>query len=473
MTQLPQIKQVKLRCSSLDALFSCTPSILGDDPNLIIRIGSSNDTAQVGKVIHELAEGYVQRAKFNIRDALAAAGMRLDAEDEIAKLMMYLMKGWDELKVYFPTPMVEAVVKAPPLLVDSTMYELAGTCDVLSPVGTHDAIFADWKSGFLDDSYHQQMAGYAYCIWCEMGRPDDAVLTGIVFFLRHRYYRIIKFDKDKLLRWEYDLTHNVLASGKFRPGKTCKYCDLYSSCPARAAVVHGTIDAILGGNGVTEAHKAWLADAKVRIATLTAQNKHDPEVGKIVEDLLFKHKLLQQLLDETHSLVRDAVKRVDGIPLPNGYQLVVRRLEIDRVIPEKAMTVLRQRLSDLQIMGSMSISLPKLVSCYAAAASGTSKGEARDALIKALAEAGAIATTTQERMEEVEVSLPQGGKSNVNSGSSDSQPKPKRGRPRKCNGAGGSQPSVDGCQPTAGGNAPSIAGDSGGDGADRGTASEG
>ena len=391
--------------------------------------------------------------------------MRLDAEEEIAKLMMYLMKGWDELKVYFPTPMVEAVVKAPPLLVGETEYEVAGTCDVLSPVGTHDAIFADWKSGFLDDSYHQQMAGYAYCIWCEMGRPDDAVLTGVVFFLRHRYYRIIKFDKDKMLRWEYDLMHNVLASNKYRPGKTCKYCELYNSCPARTAVVHGTIDAILGGNGVTEEHRSWLTEAKVRIATLTAQNKHDPEVGKVVEDLLFKHKLLQQLLDETHAIIRDAAKRVDGIPLPNGYQLAVRQLEIDRVIPEKAMTVLRQRMSDKQIIQAMTISLPKLVNSYAG--NGTSKVDARDALIKALAEASAISTTIQERMEEVEVSLPQGA-TNGDTGSDDPQSNPKPRKYRKRARAGGGKPAVDGCQPTAGGAAPISPQDSGGAGADRG-----
>lgn len=403
---LPVAPQVKsLRCSSLDAVFGCTPSVLGDG----VRISSDNDGATVGKIVHSMGEDYVTRGKFDLKNAVAAEGLDDSAEEEIAKLMIYLMKAWEEVKQYFPTPKTECIVKSDPLDVNGITYQIQGTCDVLSPLGACNAIFLDYKSGFLDDSYHHQMAGYAYSIWCVMGRPENTIITGIVIFLRHRYYRVVKFTADSLRQWEYDLIHNVLPStGKFKVGKTCRYCELRHGCAARSAVVNGTLNAVMTPNACQpgDPYVAFMQRVGAMLDTLTPDQKSDPEVGQLVSEMLFRIKLAQQAIDDAHGLLRATVQRVSGIPLGNNLELALRKVEVQSLIPSKAMRVLRQHLSDSQIADAMRLSLPKLATAYAASFAKGEKAKSKNILYDALTSAGAIKTSIQERMEEIEISLP-------------------------------------------------------------------
>jgi hypothetical protein len=198
-----------IRCSSLDSVFACTPSVIGQDGE--VRVNSSGEEAEVGKAVHALAASFVKSGSFDLKGECLRRG--IEDDEEVAKLIGYACRAWEELARFFPMPRTERKVEGPVLATRTGEYIVAGTCDVLSGVGTSDAMFLDWKSGFVDDGYRHQMTGYAYGAWNLLGRPAQSVITGIVAFLRHRYYRVVQYTPAMLEEWENDLTHNVLGHG--------------------------------------------------------------------------------------------------------------------------------------------------------------------------------------------------------------------------------------------------------------------
>ena len=128
-----------LRCSSMDDLFACTPAVLNRSE---VRINPHHDAADLGKAVHEMAAEYVNSGSFNVNSTLHHYGVDESAREEVLALMEYAQRAWDELGEYFQQPRTEAVVKSDELM--GGQYQLAGTTDVVSPLGTQSAIFTDW-----------------------------------------------------------------------------------------------------------------------------------------------------------------------------------------------------------------------------------------------------------------------------------------------------------------------------------------
>ena len=413
----------KLRCSALDALWCCTPSVLADGPD-IIRISRSGKPAEVGKLCHDCGEGIAKETGYDIKQL--ASRYELDEEDVEGcyPLLNYGQRAWDELKQYFPQPQVEAHVTGPEIIgADGNTYQIAGTIDVCSPSGGDQAIFLDWKSGYIDDGYHQQMAGYAYLLWNFMGRPDKIQITGIVVFMRHRYYRVLKYTAGSLAQWEHDLLYNVLGSpDEYRPSTKCRFCDLFATCQARQAIVNGTIDTVLGVRNPDD-DPGWYDRGKQVLSQLTEDNKDNKTVGEMVSDLIFRIRLTQRAIDDAKAMLRDAVNRVGPIRTThvddddgNDAYLTLREVS-SRFINDNrsAMAVLRQFLSDSQIADCSKLSVPKLLETYAKNTQKGTKKDARERMTKTLEDAGLIGERISKRLEEVE--LPNEGETNGNDSS--------------------------------------------------------
>lgn len=402
MTILQQAPTVrKLRCSSLDGLFACTPSVLSDDPSYV-RINPLNEAADMGNAVHQLAANMIEGKPVDIREVSDFYEMD---EEEVTGVYGYAERAWIELEKFFENPQVETLVQSAVLDVAGQQFQITGTCDVVSPIGSTNAIFLDWKTGYLDDSYHQQMIGYAYCIWCEMGKPEECTITGIVAFLRHRYYRVVKFDATRLKAWEYDLTHNVLpAINTFRPGKTCRYCELYASCSARNAMVGSSIQTLMFPS---KANASNLTNAVSMLAKVGPATRDDPAVGELLNQLTVNLKLAEQQIDNTKEMIRMAVQRAGYVTMPGELAMMVRSLEIDKIVPPKAIKVLRTLVSERDILDAMSLSLPKLLAAKRKGAAKGQKGVAADQLKDELRKAGAIKTNIQERLEMIDLSQAQ------------------------------------------------------------------
>jgi hypothetical protein len=411
-----------VRCSSLDSLFSCPASILASGPALI-RIAAENEAASLGKAVHECCATLIPKGAYDLTAAAERHGISEEAKSEAVHLLFYAAKAWTVLAKYFnPDPdqrITEAGISGPVLDAAGEQYQIAGNIDLCSPVDQDKAIFLDWKSGYIDDGFYQQMSGYAYLLWCHMGRPARVSITGVVVFLRHQYWRVLRYNAETLSQWEHDLVHNLLSRpDSFRPGRACPHCELFATCPARQAVSIQTIRDILGGDTEHPDRPGWWDRAKSVMSQLTVDNKAEKVVGETVSDVVFRIRMLSSLIDAARDVLRDSIKRVGPIPLGDGVQLALRPVFIEKIKSEVAIPLLRNYLSDGQLADCMTLSLPKILTAYANSKPGESgwkKSGARKMLHGQLLDAGAVIVTRQERMEEVH-SDPQETEDGNNSG---------------------------------------------------------
>lgn len=399
----PKDEKRIIRCSGLDGLFACTPSVLDDTG--MVRTSSAGAPAELGKVVHSLAASYIDQGSFDLKGECSRRGF--DDEEDAASLATYAVKAWDELRRFFKEPKTERVVQSGIIESATGSYQIAGTCDVLSPVGDKGAIFADWKTGYLDEGYHHQMFGYAYCLWHLMGRPEDAEIVGVVIFLRHRYYRIVRYNAARLREWEYDLVHNVLSQMRvYRPSSQCSKCGVYAGCEARRQIVSGTLQALMLPNDLPaeDPHRRFLATAERLLTGLTVDNKAEPEVRRALSELRFRLKLAKKVIEDAEELQRRAVEKVGAIPLEEGTELALRNTEQKALDPLRAMKVLRNHLADQDIADCMRLSLPKLRAKKAGKYLRGEKRAATDQLEKELDAAGAVNVSIRQRLEEVDLS---------------------------------------------------------------------
>lgn len=348
-----------LRCSSLDMLFACPPSVLDQEQK---RIASRDYelAANLGKAVHFLCASHIDTGSYEMDVALARHGLDSESQDELISLMSYAERAWKELEKFFPSPQTECAMKA-------EIYKgltLHGTADCVSFADSgKGAVFIDWKSGYLDSDYTHQLHGYAYCLWSVMGKPADISISGVVVFLRHRYYRTVTFTADSLKDWEYDLTHNVLPKiDTYRPGNQCAYCELSTSCEARQVMAQSTLKAMMFGVGDNDSkeYTNWLDKASKILAILNTENKTAGAVAEIVSDMLFRIKLAEQAAERSRRILKEAVLKAGPIPLGDGDVLALRPIERRAINAESAFPVLRKMMSDKQLSASMSLSLTKI-----------------------------------------------------------------------------------------------------------------
>lgn len=395
-----------IRISSLDGLFACPPSKLGEG----LAVSSAGAEAELGKAVHGVLGSFVTGGKLDVKGECQRRGV--EEEGEVAELVTQGVRAWEDIKRYMPAPRAEMRIQTGRL--EGTKYSLRGTVDVLSQPAPKKVIYADWKSGYLDDGYAQQMAGYAFACWDYLGRPEDIEIMGIVVFLRHRYYRPVRWTAEKLREWEYDLTHNVLgAPGTYRVGQHCGKCERYHSCEARRASVGGTVAALVTPQllPADDPYRAMLAKAEQLFAGITPENKGEPEVAELVSELRFRRSLVMKALDELVELERRAVERVGPIPLGNDRQLIRRQIQQKTIDPLKALKVLRQHLADSEVAEAMKISLPKVKALKAGHYTRGEKGAAMELIEKELEAAGALNVAVAYRLEEQEI--PDGEGSNT------------------------------------------------------------
>jgi hypothetical protein len=218
-----------IRCSSLDSLFGCTPSVLGQPTAITIK--TTGPEAEVGKLAHSLAASYIETGTFDLDGECDKQGFT-GKRESIAAAMSYAVQAWRDLSPLFHQPRTEVQVDSKEIRVGLEDYKLEGTIDLLSPsqINEVSAYFLDWKTGWggEDGSYAKQMIGYAYCIWSVLGKPENCTIVGFIVFLHQRRKREIHYTTNDLREFEYDLAHNVLSKPDvFRPGEQCPRCPRY------------------------------------------------------------------------------------------------------------------------------------------------------------------------------------------------------------------------------------------------------
>lgn len=382
----------QLRCSSMDKLFACPPSVFGG--NGMVAVSSQGQPALVGKVIHDLLADAIEGVDTPVASACNRHG--LIADDERASVFQLSEYGghvWQDLSRYFPDPKVECQVESKPMDSPIGQVQLNGTVDALSPVGASNGVFLDWKTGWLDSGYVHQGFSYATCLWQMLGEPEEGVITGCFVFLRHRYYRVVKYRASDIRDWLNDLTRNVLARAhrqEFSPGAHCNYCSYYTTCKARRRVAEGMIDTLLLGqtHADNQSYQDWLDGVKASIEHMTEGTVD--EAAEAVATLYERTKMLDRAVTDLKTMLRSNVEQHGPLPLGDGTELAMEEQERRELDTVPALRELRRHMSDTQIAEGTKLSLPKLLDAFSKQHHKGRRSDAKYALSKALEDAGVI-----------------------------------------------------------------------------------
>ncbi|MFP3434289.1 DUF2800 domain-containing protein, partial [Paraburkholderia sp. SIMBA_061] len=148
-------------------------------------------------------------------------------------------------------------------------------------------------------------------MWDLLGQPDEAVITGVFVFIRHRYYRVVKYRASDILDWTNDLTRNVMArakAGEFSPGAQCNTCRYHATCKARQRVAEGMIDTLLLGqtHEANKPYEEWLESVKSHIEHMSSGT--ETETAEAVSTLYERTKMLDKAVSDLKLLLRASVE---------------------------------------------------------------------------------------------------------------------------------------------------------------------
>ena len=93
-----------IRCSVLDGLFACTPSVL--DESGLVRISTAGEAAELGKVVHALAASYIETGSFDLKGECSRRGFE-DAEEFVLRLVRLAQLFLDLLRLRVQPRVVE------------------------------------------------------------------------------------------------------------------------------------------------------------------------------------------------------------------------------------------------------------------------------------------------------------------------------------------------------------------------------
>lgn len=383
----------KLRCSSMDKLFACPPSVMGHPGMVPISI-MSGDAARAGQIVHGLLADYIQTGTYNVAEACGREGVIDDSGVEnISQLVDYGIRCWQEMEQYFTDARVECHVESEVLSSPIGDVQLDGTTDVLSPIGVSNGVFLDWKTGWIDKGHSNQGYAYAKCMWDLLGQPEQCVITGVFAYLRHRYYRVVKYRPSDIKDWTNDLTRNVLAraeKAEFSPGEQCNYCDYYSTCKARSRVTEGLIDTLMLGqtHSSNDEYQRWLEGVQHSIAHMTEATEQ--EAGEAVSTLYERTRMLDRMVGDLKAMLRDAAEKHGPLPMGGDMELAIEEQERRTLDSVPALRVMRRHMSDTQIAEAARFSLSKALDIYAKQVHTQERSAAKAELAEALEKGGAV-----------------------------------------------------------------------------------
>jgi hypothetical protein len=347
---------INLRCSSLPLLFACGVSLQA--PDLTVH-QESGPAANLGTLVHGELARYVE-------------GFEVEPSKATGFLFWAGVKAWRELAPEFPNSLTE-------VLLDHRFLEWSctGHVDVVSVVGSEIRIL-DWKSGFKDSDYREQMRGY--CALALLKYPEIERATATIAWLRTGEIERYAMTRDQLEKWVDDV---MLAMCPIeRPGTHCDYCKRSHECRSRNALVRRDIATVLDV-GTEEA-----AEAIARM---------DP--SDIVA-LLGKAKMIAACADR----IKDAIKaHVETVGEVEGEKTKLTLVEENRrnIDPLKTWPILMESgFEDSDFAECVKISASTVDTITGKKAGRGNGKRAIAALREKLEAAGAVSTTTIQKLTE-------------------------------------------------------------------------
>lgn len=366
----------EIHCSAIGRILACPMSRQAPD----IRIEPDVVGARLGSAVHAAIAEFIQQGTQGSKEYYSARfDLAPEQEADFGYLVREAIRQWEELR-----PMLTDVeVEAATVRRFAEGWDVAGRPDVwahLESSADRVVVIIDWKTERIEADHRDQMMGYAWLAF-DLREPGRVKLTTVR--LRDGVRDIEDVSQDELQGWE-DRLKAALGADYYCPGACCDWCPLQLTCEARARWLRG---ATLGLPALTLADSPVLAAQKLadwwprvkaleiacdryRLALKTALAASGPQTlsdGSVLE--------LEAGGRETIEVSEDAIATI-------GKSLGVPSSQFEDGEQWEGAVLHR-------LMSALSIAKGKLGQIVAASVE-KGKGKAREALFKALRDAGCV-----------------------------------------------------------------------------------
>ena len=249
-----------------------------------------------------------------------------------------------------------------------------GTPDAYSPVSM---FVLDWKSREPDHDIRDQVMHYAHNLRHEVGGDlGGDQITCVLAYLATGHYEVWRVGDRELDEWEAEQRRLQAQVGTvYNPGDHCARCHRQLECQARRDWAGGGLYAL---QLLNDGHSVPAESAVTVYPQVVA---------------------LEKMLKDYRAAIKEAVLAAGSTPVDDEHELAVIDVERKRLDPQKGVDVLlRLGWTDDQIDAASELQIGKV---EAIAKADAPRGQKKQAVIdinEALAEGGAITTTTSKTL---------------------------------------------------------------------------
>jgi hypothetical protein len=219
-----------------------------------------------------------------------------EVQEEDKRLVWNGLHVWQKVRLVSRTLAVEEEI---------TDGELTGTPDYVGITGEDELIILDWKSGYVDRDYSDQLKGYVF-LAAKKYCPDK--FTGariITVWLQSRdLYDVEIVTPDQYIAW-LERLNEALVSQNFAPGGHCLFCPGQWTCAARTAMVRQAAEIFIDH----------------------ATNNLPVNIGQLIAAYP-KLQVVEAAIKRVRELIREGVESAGGyVPLADGRVLTLETQE--------------------------------------------------------------------------------------------------------------------------------------------------
>ena len=271
-----------------------------------------------------------------------------------------LKAAWAELSPALPGAIAE---KSYRFDVPTEGIAVEGKMDALS-LGDDETVILDWFAGQQAPDKEAQGKGYGWlvCHATERQQPVRFIEVNVPDASQRSWV----WTRAELDEWAADFFYNLRRPLAFTTGSHCRWCPKFAVCPAHSQLMRKVAEdlSIVG-----------------KIENLPREAK-----GNIWPAL----QIVARLVEAAMESIKADVTQNGPIPLDEKYELRASRVETAQIEPLAAWPVLSERFSDEELASAMKLSKGQLETLAAAKAVRRQKKAAKEELMEALRQSGAV-----------------------------------------------------------------------------------
>lgn len=380
---------ISLRCSSLPRIAVCPAAAI--PPELVID--TSDAAGDLGSALHEVMASCVNMDAHVGQDAwVVARKWRVDGgdvSDLLDSAWHRIWRGGHVLSRYFPSvPKTEQEMQH-----TFGEVELTGHADVVGPMseGNTSGVI-DWKTGWKDADYSEQLRGYA---WLTMHTYGVRRVYAAIGWVRTGDVEGEWYTYSELEVWWQRLVARLSAERpSYSTGPHCTYCPRAVECPAKRAYLN---------SGIMSLDTFSDRDKWPPLETLPASYY---DMANVLAAVIDRVGMIDKLLDKVRDAVRAEVSlHPGGLKTTDGRRLEVVE-QVKEVIDAKAAWKELLSLLGDDLPDCVAVSKTKVGEIVMAQQPRGSKGAAVKAVWDRLRDLGALKASSVHKLE-IRRALPQ------------------------------------------------------------------